>query len=61
MAEPATESPAPYTRVKFSTMFTPKPAPATISGVFVSCSPRSTPVAAKTRSMAGKPGIDQRR
>ena len=42
-------------------MFSVKPAAATISGVRVSWSPRSTPVPAKISSIATRPGMDPRR
>jgi hypothetical protein len=60
-AEPAMPRPAPCTSATLSTTLAAAPAAATTSGVRVSCSPRRMPVAARTTSMAGSPGSDQRR
>ena len=49
------------TRARLRPMFAANPTPATTSGVTVSCSPRRTPVAARTARSAGSPGMDQRR
>ena len=42
----------------FSSAFAVKPKPAIHSGVTVFCIPRSSPVAANTTSIAGRPHID---
>ncbi len=55
VAEPAMPRPTPYTSSRLSSRLTEKPVTATSSGVRVSCSPRSTPVAARTPSIAGIP------
>ena len=46
---------------QFSSAFAPKPRPAIHSGVTVSCMPRSSPVAANTISIAGRPHIEMPR
>ena len=60
-AAPATPMPTPCTSVTLAPTFSAAPAMAMTSGVRVSCSPRSTPVAAVTSRIAGSPGSDHHR
>ena len=54
-ADPAMPSPAPYTSATLRAMLARLPTTATISGVRVSCRPRSTPVAASISSRGTVP------
>ncbi len=61
IAEPAMPRSRPKTRTTFSTMLRRLPTTATTSGVRVSCSPRSTPVAASITSSGTTPRNASRR
>jgi hypothetical protein len=54
-AEPAMPQPKPYRKSALSAAFAANPTPATTSGVRVSCRPRSSPVAAMTINIPGRP------
>ena len=60
-ADPAMPQPRPWTNQTLRAMLRPKPPTAAISGVRVSWSPRSTPVVARTTSIAGMPIAEIRR